>query len=345
MKQIRVLMNNMGSQAVDVINLLHEGNIHVVYLSATDSETLKEAADEFYREEVFSKEDIEDYIDYLINICKEKQLEIFIPSRRMEEISAFKETFAENNIKLLVPDNIEEFLLLNDKIKTYELLKDIIPEAIPEHYLVKDWPSFIGATGALFANNKTACMKYTTDIASNSFRILNTNKHTLKELEKKTEKEKSLLSHSMNYTDALEIVKEGLEKDLIVMEYMPGDEISCDCLKTSKGNIIIPRIKVDKKTQRICKDKTIMEYCEKILNNISYNTPCNIQFKLSKEGIPMLLEINTRMSGGVMIASWATGINIPLIAVKQLAGEEFELSTDWKDVKMIQRMNFDKIFE
>jgi REP element-mobilizing transposase RayT len=337
-------MNNMGSQAVDVINLLHEDNIYIVYLSSTDNESIKEAADEFYKEETFSKDNIEGYVNYLINICKEKNIEIFIPSRRMDELCKFKDVFIRNNIKMLIPDDINEFIILNDKIKTYELLKYIVPDAIPEHYLVKDWPSFIGATGKLFANNKVACMKYATDIASNSFRILNTNKHTLKELEKKTDKEKSLLSHSINYTDALEMIKDGLEKDLIVMEYMPGEEVSCDCLKTSKGNIIIPRIKINNKIQKICKNELIMEYCDEILNNISYNTPCNIQFKLNENNIPILLEINTRMSGGVMIASWATGINIPLIAVKQLANEDFSFNDDWKDVKMIQRMNYDKIY-
>ena len=77
MRQIRVLMNNMGSQAVDVINLLHEDNVYIVYLSSTDNESIKEAADEFYKEETFSKDNFfNNWSKYYNRNCHKEEIEV-----------------------------------------------------------------------------------------------------------------------------------------------------------------------------------------------------------------------------------------------------------------------------
>ena len=343
--QIRVLINNCGSQAVDIIDLLHKGNIYVVYLSAEESDAIKAVADEFILEKKEANNDILLYCVYLINMCKENNIDIFIPFKKMEEIAKRNNFFEKHGVKVLVPKDGEEFVKLNNKFSTYELLKEVVPEAIPEYYLVKNLSDFKSAFNNLTEARKEICMKYVTDIASNSFRIINTKNHSFKELDIKTPAQKSKIAHSEDYNAIVEMFEKGnLPRDLIVMEYISGMEVSCDCLKTSKGNIIVPRIKINDKVQSICKNENIMKYCEAILNYISYNTPCNIQFKLKEDGTPMLLEVNTRMSGGVMISSWATDINIPLIAVYDALGIDFDLELNWKDVKMISRMSFDRVY-
>jgi hypothetical protein len=47
------------------------------------------------------------------------------------------------------------------------------------------------------------------------------------------------------------------------------------------------------------------------------------------------------MSGGVMIASWATGLNLPAIAVSNLCGEELNISTDIKSVDIVSKMVYE----
>lgn len=343
MKQTRVLMNNTGSQAADIINLLHEENIYVVYYGTSENAAVKQEADEYHIEKIFSVAKTDSYADYLIDLCNKHKIDVFIPFRRMEELSIYKDKFDNAGIKVMIPDNIDMFKKLNNKVETYQMLKEIIPEVIPEYYLAKNLEE-LKKVCSILKDKREVCMKYVTDIASNSFRIINFNKHTLKELEEKTPIEKSKLSHIIDYDALIDILsKEPFRKDIIVMEYLPGKEISCDCLKTSKGNIIVPRKKETDKIQTIFQDPLIMKYCNKILDNIDYDTPCNIQFQMDSSGKPMLLEINTRMSGGVMIASWATGINIPLVAVNQVIGNEFDLDMNWPNVQMVKRMSYDKI--
>ena len=57
--------------------------------------------------------------------------------------------------------------------------------------------------------------------------------------------------------------------------------------------------------------------------NLQY--PCNIQFKI-KDDIPYLLEINTRMSGGLQMTCEAEKINIPNIALHKVLGRKTEWS-------------------
>ncbi|HAN09459.1 MAG TPA: hypothetical protein DCP90_02470 [Clostridiales bacterium] len=49
--------------------------------------------------------------------------------------------------------------------------------------------------------------------------------------------------------------------------------------------------------------------------------PCNIQFKYHEDKL-YLLEVNTRMSGGIQNSCMGADINIPNIAVNQLLGIE-----------------------
>ena len=52
--------------------------------------------------------------------------------------------------------------------------------------------------------------------------------------------------------------------------------------------------------------------------------PCNVQFKYH-DGKPYLLEVNTRMSGGIQLSCLAAEINIPRLALERLMGIEPEL--------------------
>lgn len=339
MFNVKVLMNHTGSQAIDIINLLHKENIEVLYLGNEKENDIKNIADEFLVERS-DFNNIKDYVDYLIEICKEKNIDVFIPLRKMEELSTYKKDFNDNNIKVLIPNDIELFKTLNNKAKTYELFKTNFQELIPEYYIVNDYKDFVNACKTIHDKGKEVCIKYVSDIASNSFRIINYKRHSLSELDVKTNEEKSRLSHMIDYNDLENaIFFEPLKKDLMVMEYIKGYEISCDCIKTKEKNIIIPRIKTGGKEQLITKNKEIMNYCEKILNLINYDTPCNIQFKLSNEKL-FLLEINTRMSGGIIIAYKATKINIPAIAVNQILNNPFEINDDWKDKTIILKNEY-----
>lgn len=342
---MKILMNNCGSQAVEIINLLHkDSDLYIVYLSSAEHKGIMEVADEFYVENIDEEFNIEKYKDFLIDFCISNSIEVFIPFKKMEELSYYKNDFESVNIKVMLPSNTELFRILNDKRETYKLFESKYSDLIPLYKVFNNETKYgiFEYLDYLRKIDKIPCIKYVTDIASNSFRVVRSGYRTLNELEVKSNKEKAILTNSITDNDLYYMISHStLFKDIMVMEYLDGNEISCDCLKTKNGNIIIPRIKAAKYIQSIERDENLISLCNQILDDIDYDTPCNIQFKDSSNGLK-LLEINTRMSGGVMFASQATGINIPLLSVKQLCGEEIEFDKNWPAMKMIKRIEFEK---
>ena len=117
---------------------------------------------------------------------------------------------------------------------------------------------------------------------------------------------------------------------VIVMPYLPGEEISVDCLKTKDGIIAVPRYKGSSRAERIKYDPDIIRYCSDFYSKVDLEMPCNIQFKFSGE-IPYILEVNTRMSGGVQMSYVGSGINIPNIAINKVLGRPKEWHCDKRE--------------
>jgi gliding motility-associated protein GldM len=76
--------------------------------------------------------------------------------------------------------------------------------------------------------------------------------------------------------------------------------------------------------------KQILSMVESIMDKIKLQYPCNIQFKC-KDGVMYLLEINTRMSGGLQMTCEAAKINIPGIALNKILGRDTQWTMDRKD--------------
>lgn len=74
-------------------------------------------------------------------------------------------------------------------------------------------------------------------------------------------------------------------------------------------------------------NQDILEMTDAVMNHVSLRYPCNIQFKM-KDGVPYLLEINTRMSGGLQMGCLAAGVNIPNIALNKMFGRDIDWTMD-----------------
>ncbi|MDO4283391.1 MAG: ATP-grasp domain-containing protein [Clostridia bacterium] len=340
MADYNVWLNNWGSQAAEVIPLIkkkHEPSFRVISTTGVKNPAVMSEADEWYRETCNSKSSWEDYSKFALEICDEHDIDIIMPVRKMLEFSEHRKLFEERGIKLMLPSSHFMMRTLNDKASTYEVLREVVPECIPKYYKVNTVEEFKIAVEALRKEGCGVCFKYVQDIASQSFRIISFEKRGIDEFSSKTK-------HAIEYDTALEILSSVPKfKDMMVMELLDGLEVSCDCLATSSGNIIIPRMKLNTRIQEVRRQPQLMNLCDRILNFTGYDAPCNIQFKYEIGKTPKLLEINTRMSGGIHISEWATGINIPSIALSQLIGVDEEWNREWKKVQMVAREKYDKM--
>lgn len=333
---MKILMNDCGGQEYEILqNLKLDAGIEVVYLAEelTDRR-VQFVADKYIETINGGRLGIKEYAEYLLSICKEEGVNMFIPYTRMVELSNYFNMFREAGIKVLTPDDDDMFRLLNNKARTYAFLQPHLFEVIPKYkvfdrYNADGIDEFIEI---LYGRGMTPCIKFVEDVGGASFRTV-VRSRRWSDLASKGSL--SITEHDLHEM----LKKEPLPKKLMVMEYCPGTEVSCDCLRTKSGNIVIPRFKLTPDMQHVVKEREVIAICDRILDLTNYNTPCNIQFKYYEKGFK-LLEMNTRMSGGVMFASLATGVSLPVMAVRQAMGLPVECDMNWSNTYMYKEPTF-----
>lgn len=324
---MRIWFNHWFSTAYYIIGLMKEGRDDCVIIgsSRNPDSVIKLACDEWYSEPDNISD--EEYIDFCLDFCKRHSIDVFVPRRCMALIGANSGKFQAHGIRLLTDTDNEAVSILQNKTAAYRYLSDVIPENIPMYFEVNSSEEFLTAYEKITAEYDRACFKLAADEGATSFRVIDNSMRGAMGLYRAPGLKISIES-------AMEIMNEyDFKSPILAMPYLCDTEVSCDCLALPTGNVIIPRYKSNGRVYTIKCEERIMNACERILQKTGLSMPCNIQFKFHGE-TPYLLEINTRMSGGVQLSCAGTGINIPKLALKKLLGETAEAEWDKKECKV-----------
>jgi carbamoyl-phosphate synthase large subunit len=115
--------------------------------------------------------------------------------------------------------------------------------------------------------------------------------------------------------------------ELIIQEFLPGEEYSVDVLADASGRVIasVPRLRarVDSGVSvggRTVHDPEVEWFGRAVAQATGVTFVANVQCKRDREGAPALLEVNPRMPGtlGLTIAS---GVDMPRLALAALLGK------------------------
>ncbi len=318
---IKIWLNHWFSTAYNIINLIKQDSSESFYIIGSSRNccaVYQNVCDEWYSEPDI---DEESYVKFCLDFCKEKNIDVFLPRRNMVIISKHKSEFENIGVKVMV-DSYDKISVLNSKAESYKILKNLKSFNIPEYFVVTDAEQFYSAYNSLKQKYSKICFKFEQDEGGQSFRVINdTKNNSLFEQHN---------SH-ITFNDAFETLSKmkGFPS-IIVMPFLSGNEVSVDCLNTSTGRIMIPRVKDSTRAERIVYDNEILNMCIDFFDFYSLECPFNIQFRYL-DGIPYLLEVNTRMSGGVQMSCLASGVNIPDIAVNKLLGIEKSWTMDYTE--------------
>ena len=318
---IRVWFNHWFSTIYKLIELLKaEGDYYVIGTNQRSAAVYKLVCDEFYTEPAL---DGDAYADYCLEFCREHRVEVFIPRRQMLIISKRKTEFEAMGVRVLV-DDYDKLVDLNYKIRAYERFSGTESVNIPEYRLVTNAGDFRMAYEELRKKYRQICFKFERDEGGRSFRLIDNSRTGYKALFMPQ-------STRMTFDDAFRALSEAEEcEPLIVMPYLPGSELSIDCLVTNSGRIMIPRVKSSGRAEKIVYDSSILKMCDDMIDTCQLECPFNIQFKYLDD-VPYFLEINTRMSGGLQMSCAAENINILDIAINKLFGIDKEWSISGVD--------------
>ena len=324
---IRIWLNHWFSTARNIIELLKDNNTDIKVIGSNENEysVIKTVCDEWYCEPVLKDKQ---YVDFCLDFCATHKIDVFMPRREMVTISKYKDSFADIGVKVMM-DDYSMVSILNHKEAAYDFFKKNNIGKVPDYFIVTSSEEFISAYNELKSRYTQVCFKFAKDEGGKSFRLIDNQRKGYIALFKKQ-------NTRMTLDDVLAALSER-EKfaPIMIMPFLPDEEISVDCLQTNKGLIALPRVKDYSKYETLRYDKEILELCESFQSKAKLQCPYNIQFKYL-DGIPYFLEVNTRMSGGIHMACYASGVNIPQIALKKLLNQEIDWSNKYESKKIAQ---------
>lgn len=257
----------------------------------------------------------EEYIEFCLKFCKENGIEIFVPRKAMVDIANNIKRFEEIGTKVLVCPDGELMKKIDNKALMYEELKGKGIVEIPEYRVVNNVHDFIDAYSELKAIGKKVCFKPVHGEGGFGFRIIDETADSLESLY-------GPINHKITFKQAVHTLSQvETFPEIMVLELLEEREYSIDCLGY-EGHLLaaVPRCKSGGRVRELQEKEELLEIARKITEKYRIPFVYNIQVKY-QEGVPKLLEINPRMSGGLHITC-LSGVDFPFEAIKLLIGKE-----------------------
>ncbi|MDD9271229.1 ATP-grasp domain-containing protein [Paenibacillus sp. GCM10023248] len=261
----------------------------------------------------------DDYIEFALGFCKQHGIDVFIPRLHMYAIAKHLDEFEKIGTRVTVCRDLELLENLLEKQKFYEAIRDKNILSIPDYHVVNTADQFMDAYKSLSHAGHQVCMKPTNAEGGTGFRIISNERNALKDLFGTVT---PYLTSDQAYRTLSSVER---FDDLMVMELLGGYEYSIDCLATASGELLaaVPRRKADGRLRVLEEVPELIEIANKVA--AAYRIPFNYNIQVKyNQGVPKLLEINPRMSGGLHVTC-LSGINFPYLAVKSILGGQVEI--------------------
>ncbi|MHA2364611.1 MAG: ATP-grasp domain-containing protein [Candidatus Hodarchaeales archaeon] len=322
MKDLNVIVTACGcpgaSTLIKQLKMVNERKIRVIGTDM-DSEAIgRFISDAFY---LLPPATDPSYITNVLKICKKEKIDVILPesSTQVLKYAESRSDFEDNSIKVVVSDP-ESIRLANNKYLMYEKLRLKTSLPLPKYTWPKSLSEFIQDAEKLGYPEKSLCFKPHEAKGSRGFRILDS----------KISRKDLLLNYKPNsrYMSLEEFISifetENDFPDLLLMEYIPGEEITSDCL-CLHGIPLITSVKSVEQARwgvivrgELLNEPEIIDQTEEILKYIplSYNT--NLQFIRKPNNRPQLIEINPRVSTFI----YQPDLIQPYLSIKLALGEE-----------------------
>lgn len=312
-----VMFNHWFSAIYNTIKSFKESDISdelfIVGSSKNEKAVYKNIVDRFYLEPDDSIND-KDYVDWLLDVCRQEKVDILFVKRRMAAVAKSIEMFNRENIKV-VCDSYNNIKTLQDKSIVYA--KVINTKMVPDYAVTDSYDMLEKLLPRYISKYDKAVVKKACDEGGTSVHIvtLGESNNTFRSYEgiKQMGIENILNSYGLkgNMGDLPKVM---------IMEYLT-DEVSIDCyLRENGDDISIARFKGKGRVQEITRSYYLEEEAIKIGKKLGLKCPYNVQFRKSERGYKVI-DVNPRMSGGIYLASMS-GINIPLVCLYDILGKK-----------------------
>ena len=328
---MNVYFNSCFTQTAEAIKFLKlsKNNIKIFITNKYENIYLKNISDFYEIEKEYTSD--EEYTEFCLNFCKTHKIDVFYVRYKATELSKYKYRFDEIGVKTTFVTDFNTYKLLDNKVNTYKALESDNIIKIPPYGIATNFEEYKELYKTIKESGFTVCIKPVDGIGGVGFKQIKDDITAYDEL-----MHGNFTSISKERADFV-LKTQNVFKPLMVLGYLEGDEYSIDCL-AKNGELIdaIPRIKINGYTQLIEPRKDIIDVARKLTNKFGLNNIFNIQVKYHKNQL-YLIEINTRMSGGIF-KSCMSGINIMSKSLNLLLGKNVISEIDnLRELKVNQR--------
>jgi len=264
------------------------------------------------------------FIDTIRDIVTQEKINILLPqvTRELSPLADHKDMFVQLGCHVLVNDR-EKIKILNNK---YRLMQHIqqLGFPVPEHRWVNSKTALQEAAHRLGYPNKKVIVKPPVSNGMRGLRILTESSDQVADFLNKKPDSAQCSLHNL-----LTIFPNETLPDLLVCEYLPGTEVSVDCLcKDGEPVLILPRTRDKIRSgitfagTTVC-DNVIINQCVEIIQSLGLDHIVGFQFKYNTQGYPLILESNPRIQGTMVLGAFCQA-NVIAGAVSQALGYPFE---------------------
>lgn len=258
------------------------------------------------------------YVDALLSHCIREKVDIVLPITDAELLPLARnvDIFKQKGIKIPISSYQSLQIALN-KLSLFQFLEKHNLEN-PTYVLVNSWKEFMQAIKKLGYPKKPVCFKPTISWGSRGFRIIDAtvNVYDIFIHHKPTSIYQSL--------EQIELIFKKVKHfpQLLVMEYLPGDEYTVDVFMSfGKALYTIPRKRIQVAAGitvegMVENNRKVIALSKKIIQELGLDYSVGVQMKLNASGEPKVLEINPRLQG-TSVLSFAAGVNLPYLTILQ----------------------------
>ncbi|RLG19015.1 ATP-dependent carboxylate-amine ligase [Candidatus Micrarchaeota archaeon] len=273
----------------------------------------------------------DEYLPSLLQIVKREGISVILPqtTREVARLSKSIETLASTGVAVVV-SSAQSIEIANDKFLLLQKAEETgVP--YPAYHRTDSKTTLLEAVELLGYPQKKVVVKPRVSNGMRGLRILSEEPWTVERF--LAEKPEGI---EISLDDLTGLLSQGKWPELLVSEYLPGDEYTTDVFSDGHEYIVIPRLREKIRSgitfnARVDLRQDLVEYSSKLAKVLDLRYCFGFQFKLSEEGIPKLLECNPRVQG-TMVASVFAGFNVIYYAVAAALGSKIKLDkTNLKD--------------
>ena len=324
---IKVILTAVGCPGgPSIIQALREDkNVYIIGTDVRSEMVGKYIVDEFY---TIPKGVDPGFIPFMLELAKKTNADVILPLATFELLNFSKnlKEFENINVKVCV-SNYSSLLTANDKSLLYSKFRRT--NFVPKFKILKDGNKLLSEARSLgYPENKVVIKPFISH-GSIGLRIID-NKIDLYSHYRTTKPNSTFIPESI----AVSILENQKFNDILLSEFVPGDEMGIDLLVHPETHKIVDFVvrsngevfHSEISNGKIIEDPRLIEIAKKITTELNLAYTINIDFKMDQNGNPIMLEINPRLPATSFLAL-CSGLNLPLNSIYLALGKPIKRST------------------